>query len=185
MHQTEDTYLIEQILAGNTRAFGDLVDQYQVRVYNFVLNILRNEEDAHEVVQDTFLKVYKSLNTFRGESKLSTWMLRIAYFACMTRLRKVKPVLVDIENHSSSFEGNNVHDQAELGDMRSVLAQALEGLTEDEKGIVTLYYYNDQSIKEICEIMGLKDSNVKIILHRSRKKMSEVLRKVGITEWVS
>ena len=185
MHQTDDTYLIEQILAGNNRAFGDLVDKYQVRVFNFVLNILRNEEDAYEVVQDTFLKVHKSLNTFRNESKLSTWMLRIAYFACMTRLRKVKPNLVDIDNHSGHLNGNNVNEQSELNDMRSVLTKAMDQLSDDEKGIVTLFYYNEQSVKEICEISGLTDSNVKIILHRSRKKLNQVLLKMGITEWAS
>lgn len=185
MHQTEETYLIEQILAGDNRAFGELVDNYQVRVYNFVFNIIHHEEDAHEVVQDTFMKVYKSLSTFRGDSKLSTWILRIAYFACMTRLRKVKPVLVNIDNHNSTFEGNNVTEHAELSDMRSVLAKALEDLSDNEKGIVTLYYYNEQSIKEICDITGLKDSNVKVILHRSRKKMNKFLRKIGVTDWVS
>ncbi|MBR10502.1 MAG: hypothetical protein CMP48_22810 [Rickettsiales bacterium] len=185
MHQTDDTYLIEQILAGNNRAFGDLVDKYQVRVFNFVLNILRNEEDAYEVVQDTFLKVHKSLNTFRNESKLSTWMLRIAYYACLTRLRKVKPNLVDIDNHSGHLNENNVNEQSELNDMRSVLTKAMDQLSDDEKGIVTLFYYNEQSVKEICEISGLTDSNVKIILHRSRKKLNQVLLKMGITEWAS
>ena len=185
MHQTDDTYLIEQILAGNNRAFGDLVDKYQVRVFNFVLNILRNEEDAYEVVQDTFLKVHKSLNTFRNESKLSTWMLRIAYYACLTRLRKVKPNLVDIDNHSGHLNENNVNEQSELNDMRSVLTKAMDQLSDDEKGIVTLFYYNEQSVKEICEISGLTDSNVKIILHRSRKKLNQALLKMGITEWAS
>ena len=185
MHQTDDTYLIEQILAGNNRAFGDLVDKYQVRVFNFVLNILRNEEDAYEVVQDTFLKVHKSLNTFRNESKWSTWMLRIAYYACLTRLRKVKPNLVDIDNHSGHLNENNVNEQSELNDMRSVLTKAMDQLSDDEKGIVTLFYYNEQSVKEICEISGLTDSNVKIILHRSRKKLNQVLLKMGITEWAS
>lgn len=185
MHQTEDTYLIEQILAGNNRAFGELVDQYQVRVYNFVLNIIRHDEEAHEVVQDTFMKVYKSLSTFRGESKLSTWILRIAYFASLTRLRKKQPVLVDIQDHTGSFEENNVAAQTELNDMKLILNQALANLSNDERGIVTLYYYNEQSIKEICEITGLKDSNVKIILHRSRKKLNEELLRMGITEWAS
>lgn len=185
MQQHDDTYLIEQILAGKNRAFGDLVDRYQVRVYNFVLNILRHEEEAHEVTQDTFLKVHRSLSTFRQESKLSTWMLRIAYFACMTRLRKVKPDLVDIDKHSGYLESNNVSDQTEIGDMRAVLAQAMTKLSHEEKGVVTLYYYNEQSIKEIVKITGLTDSNVKVILHRSRKKLNKVLSNMGITEWAS
>lgn len=185
MDQHHETYLIEKILSGDHRAFGELVDQYQVRVYNFVLKIIGHEEEAHEVVQDTFLKVYKSLNTFRRESKLSTWMLRIAYFTCLTRLRKQKPAMVDIDNHTASLKEDNVTDLSELSDMRSVLAQAMTGLSDDEKGIVTLYYYNEQSIKEICEITGLKDSNVKIILHRSRKKLSKKLSEMGITEWAS
>lgn len=185
MHQPDDLYIIEQILAGNHRAFGELVDKYQVQVYNFVLKILRQEEEAHEVTQDTFMKVFRSLSTFRNESKLSTWMLRIAYYACMTRLRRIKPTMVDIDNHSGQLEDNNVLDQMELSDMRTVLDQAMLGLSDDEKGVVTLFYYNEQSIKEIMEITGLTDSNVKIILHRSRKKLNKELTRMGITEWVS
>lgn len=185
MHPSDDTYLIKQILAGNHRFFGQLVDKYQDRVYNFVFNLLRNEEESHEVVQDTFLKVFRSLGTFRNEAKFSTWMLRIAYFTCMTRLRKAKPDLVTIEHHAHYLKVNNVKDAADLADMRTILSQAMKGLSEEETVLVTLFYYNEQSIKEIGEITGLTESNVKVILHRSRKKLNKWLNKMGISEWMS
>ena len=183
MHQPDDTYLIQQVLQGETHAFGVLVDRYQSKVFNFVLYTLRDREEAHEVVQATFVKVHRSLNTFRNESKFSTWLLKIAYFTCMTRLRKSKPDMVGIEK-GVDHHANNVAEHTNQRDMKVILSQALTHLSEEEQGIVTLFYYNEQSIKEICEITKKTESNIKIILHRSRKKLLQALNKMGITEWV-
>lgn len=185
MHNGEDTDLINDILGGDSRAFGGLVDRYQSRVYNFVVYTLRNQEDADEVTQDTFLKAYKGLSSFRGDSKFSTWLLRIAYNTCMTRLRKVTPSMVDIVATGIDPDGgNNILEQSDLEDMRSVLARAMALLNQSDQALVTLFYYNEQSIKEICEITGESESKIKVDLHRCRKKLLKILNQMGIAEWV-
>ncbi|CAN0099023.1 unnamed protein product [Chrysoparadoxa australica] len=184
----EDVYLIKQILAGDSHGYAELLDRYQRRVYNFVLNIMRNREETEEVVQDTFVKAFGSLNSFRYESKFSTWILRIAYNNSLTRLRKKQLVMTDIDSANGSFDMsgiNNISDQTDQQDIRELLSIALEALSEDEKAIVTLFYYNEQSIQEICDITGKKLSNVKIVLHRSRQKMLKKLNVIGIKEWAS
>lgn len=184
MQYRDDIYLIEQILEGNDRAFPELLDRYQTKVYNFVLYTLRDKEDAHEVTQDTFVKAYRSLHTFRNEAKFSTWLLRIAYFNCMTLLRRKKPILVDIVDHNGHLQGNNIHRETELKDMKMVLSVAMSQLTEEEQALITLFYYNELSIREICDISGESESKVKVTLHRSRKKLLKALHQLGIEEWV-
>lgn len=184
----DDLYLIKRILAGDSSGYAELLDKYQTRVYNFVLNIMHNKEEAEEVVQDTFIKVFKSLGSFRHESKFSTWILRIAYNNSLTLLRKKKLSMVDIDSSSQFLQierVNNIKDQIDQRDIRALLSMAMKVLSQDEKAIVTLFYYNELSIQEICDITGKKVSNVKIVLHRSRQKMLEKLNLMGIKEWAS
>lgn len=184
MQQWNDIYLIKQVLGGNDRAFAELLDRYQTKVFNFVRYTLRDEEDAYEVTQDTFVKAYRALDTFRNEAKFSTWLLRIAYFNCMTLLRKKKPAMVDIADHNNHLHENNIQRDTELKDMKQVLASAMSQLTEDEQAMITMFYYNELSIKEICDITGETDSKVKTSLHRTRKKLLKTLNQLGIEEWV-
>lgn len=185
MTNRADTDLIKDILGGDSRAFGELVDRYQSKVYNFVLYTLRHQDDADEVTQDTFVKAYRALNTFRNEAKFSTWLLRIAYYTCLTRLRKVRVNHVDIAAHGFDLDGgNNISQELNLADMKTILATAMGQLSQDEQMIVTLYYYNEQSVKEIVEITGQTESNIKVGLHRCRKKLLKILNQMGIKEWV-
>ncbi|XOV93555.1 MAG: RNA polymerase sigma factor [Bacteroidota bacterium] len=184
----DDIYLIKQILAGDSQGYAELLDRYQTRVYNFVLYMLRSKEEAEEVVQDTFVNAFKSLRNFRQEAKFSTWLLRIAYNNSLTRLRKKRLTLVDIDSNDSFSQIekiNNISDQSDQQDIQVLLSIALNALSEDEKAVVSLFYYNELSIQEICDITGKKSSNVKIILHRSRQKMLEKLNVLGIKEWAS
>ncbi len=182
----EDNMLIKATLKGDSRAYAQLLDRHERRVYNFVFYILKHREEAEETVQDTFVNAYRSLKSFRAESRFSTWLLRIAYNNAYTRLRKRKLDMVDVEAngvHQAIPGVNNIREETDQQDVRTMLALAMQALTEDEKALVTLYYYNEQTVKEICEITGKKLSNVKVILHRSRQKMLQKLNEVGIKEW--
>lgn len=186
MPEGEEQDLIKRCLAGNRQAYAQMVDTYQVRLYNYALYILQNEEEAEEVVQDVFLKAFNSLASFRMESKLSTWLLTVTRNTCLTYLRKKKLDVLDLElHHSLAFNEDSIAHLTNEQDVKRVLTFALRALTEDEKEIVTLYYYNEQSIKEICDITGKTAANTKIILHRSRKKMLKKLNVIGIKEWVT
>ncbi len=186
MHEQDDIILIKEVIKGNTQMYSILVDRYQKQVFNFVINILKHREEAEETVQDTFMKAFKSLNGFRNEARFSSWLLSIAYNTSMTRLRKKSVVTVNMDathRFSEREAPNNINRQIAATDANKVLSMAMTSLSEDEQAIVTLFYYNEQSIKEICDISGMTASNVKIVLHRSRKKMFQTLDKLGIKEW--
>lgn len=174
--------LIQSILDGEWRKFAILVDKYEAKVYGYVFYMMGNKEDAEEIVQDSFVKAYHSLNKFRGEAAFSTWITRIAHFACLTRLRLKVPLNVTIENAKSSIGEVEAHKEIELKDKRAILDMALMKLKPEERSITTLFYYKEYSLKEIAHISDLSISNVKTILHRSRKKLLETLRKMGIKE---
>ncbi len=179
----EDTYYIKQILDGDSHGYAELLDRYQTRVYNFVLYIMRHKEEAEEVVQDTFVNAFRSLKSFRQEAKFSTWILRIAYNNCLTRLRKKQLSLVEMDGHAMQLPGmNNINEETDRQDMHELLSCAMNVLSEDEQVIVTLFYYNEQSIQEIGDITGKSASNIKIILHRSRQKMLKRLQSNGVKE---
>ena len=97
MTTNNDQILINQIIEGDTNAFSILVDQYKDLVFTLALRMLKNREEAEEVAQDTFIKTYKSLHKFKGDSKFSTWIYRVAYNSCLDRIKKNKKHLNNVE----------------------------------------------------------------------------------------
>ena len=87
---TNDEKIINQIIAGDSNAFSVLVDRYKDLVFTLSLKMLKNREEAEEVAQDTFIKVFKSLSKFKGDSKFSTWIYKVTYNSCLDRLKKNK-----------------------------------------------------------------------------------------------
>lgn len=167
--------IISQVVNGNTGAYRLLVDQYKDLVFSLVLKILRNREEAEEVTQDTFLKAYHALPTFKNESRFSTWLFRIGYNTAISRTRKkviVTSVIDDyvIDNLSIDTVQENL-DQIDQDEKMRILKTAIDKLSEDEQLLINLFYFNKQNIEEICVITGLSESNVKVKLHRIRKKM--------------
>jgi RNA polymerase sigma-70 factor (ECF subfamily) len=182
-----ENQIIRKVLSGNVPAYSAIVRSYQQRVYSLALRILRNEEDAEEAASDAFLKAYQSLNTFRMDSKFSTWLFRIAYNSAISRLRKRKTGKKDIEVYSIDAadidetrlaEINNAMSAMEKSDREKFISSAIERLDPDEAAIVNMYYFDELSVSEICGITELTKSNVKIKLHRSRKKLSDYLSNV-------
>ncbi|MBX2873205.1 MAG: sigma-70 family RNA polymerase sigma factor [Saprospiraceae bacterium] len=181
--QTE-AELIKRILAGEWRNFAILVDKYEAKVYSYTHYLMGNKEDAEEIVQDTFVKAYRSLNQFRGEAAFSTWLIRIAHFGCLTRFRLKKPnkVSIDQAETSQATKEDEPSRNMDLDDRKAILQKALDQLKQDERSVVTLFYYSELPIKEIVEVTDLTESNVKILLHRSRKKLLGILGEMGIKE---
>lgn len=177
--------LIARILDGEWRNYAILVDKYERKVFNYVNYLMGNREEAEELTQDTFTKAYQSLGQFRGEAAFSTWLLRIAHFKCLTKFRKKNYPHVGIET-ARNLEASAIVDpfsELQHADKSRILNTALNQLTDNEKSVITLFYYQDLSIKEIIEITQLKESNVKIHLHRGRKKLFEILNRMGIKEF--
>lgn len=182
MNKPDDQYYIEAVRKGNLQAFSFLVEKYQKLVYTLALKLLKKPEDAEEMAQDTFIKAYQKLDSFEGKSKFSTWLYSITYNACISELRKHRIEFKSLDDRQiSDQDEQKMHDyyrETRKEDQEKYLNLALEKLPEDDQVLVTLYYYENQSMDEISSITGLTVSNVKIKIHRARKKMYELLHEM-------
>jgi RNA polymerase sigma-70 factor (ECF subfamily) len=174
----EITYRIERVKGGDREAFGPLVDVHKDMVYTVCLRMLTSEADAEEAAQDVFVKAFRSIGSFQAKAKFSTWLYRIAYNHCISEIRKkVKMIdLVDELPEGEVDEGEiNGLESISAGERSKYLQIALESLAETDAVVVTLFYYDELSLEEIAEVTGLSSSNIRIKLHRSRKKMYKVI----------
>ncbi len=180
MQTKEDSYYISSILAGNISDFSILIDKYKDMVYTLAYRIVGNREDAEELAQDVFVKVYRYLKNFRGQSKFSTWIYSITYNTSISKVRKKQIESVSLNNHDNTrydiiddgYEEYYNFDKVPV----ELLKQALDELNPVDKSILTLYYQDDKPVKEISKVTGLTDSNVKVRLHRSRQKLFQKLQ---------
>jgi RNA polymerase sigma-70 factor (ECF subfamily) len=182
MNKTDESYYIDAVKNGNVQAFTFLVDKYQNMIYTLALKLMKRAEDAEEMAQDTFVKAFQKIHTYEGKSRFSTWLYSITYNACISELRKRKINFASLDDRQISDQ-----DEARMGDYFSetkkedqerYLTLAMAKLPEDDQFLVTLYYYENQSMDEISAITGLTVSNVKIRIHRARKRMHQLLQEM-------
>ena len=178
---TNDQVYIDSILNGDANAFAVLVDRYKDLVYTLALRMMKHTEEAEEAAQDTFIKTYKSLNKFKGESKFSTWIYRVAYNTCLDRLKKNKRQQYTVEiNEYTEHQVktlDNALDKIEAKEREQIIQDCLALLPSEDSFLLTLYYFEELSLEDIGKIVDLKPNNVKVKLFRSRKKLATVLRK--------
>jgi len=180
MNKVNDQHYIDLVIAGDTNAFSTLLDRYKDMVFTLSLKMLQNREEAEEAAQDTFIKIYRSLGGFKRESKFSTWIYQITYHNCLDRLRKKKrnslPVALDEFKDYEASSLMNVLDTIEKTERKQLIISCLNLLAPEENFLLTLYYFDEASLKEISIIMGINENNVKIKLFRSRKKLAAILK---------
>jgi RNA polymerase sigma-70 factor (ECF subfamily) len=178
---TNDQVYIDNILNGDANAFTVLVDRYKDLVFTLALRMMKHREEAEEVAQDTFIKVYKSLNKFKGDSKFSTWIYRVAYNTCLDRIKKNKRQQYTVEiNEYTEHQVktmDNALDQLEAKEREQSIQDCLALLPSEDSFLLTLYYFEEQSLEEIGKVVGLKPNNVKVKLFRGRKKLATILKK--------
>jgi RNA polymerase sigma factor (sigma-70 family) len=175
----EEKYQLDRVRAGEKEAFAWVVERYKDMVYTVCLRMLAEEEDAADAAQEVFIKAYRSLNGFRDQSKFSTWLYRIAYNHCISVIRRKVRVIDLVDELPENEDPDKWIDglEALTSEERSKhLQQALEALPETDAVVVTLFYYEEMSLEEIAAVTGLSSANIRVRLHRSRKKMYAVLR---------
>lgn len=176
----DDQHYINLIINGDTNAFAILVDRYKDLVYTLTMRMLKNREEAEEVAQDTFVKAYKSLSRFKGDSKFSTWIYRIAYNTSLDRLKKNRKhfndVAIDEFTEHQVKTIDNALSQLENEERNQAIQKCITQLPSDDAFILTLYYFEDQSLDEISKVIGLTPNNVKVKLFRSRKKLATIMK---------
>ncbi|MEN8230464.1 MAG: sigma-70 family RNA polymerase sigma factor [Bacteroidota bacterium] len=178
MKSHNESYFINRVKQGETEAFAWLVDRYRDMVYTICLRMLTVEADAEEAAQDVFVKAFRSIQGFQEKSKFSTWLYRIAYNQSISVIRK-KVRMIDLVDETADFEVDegdiNGLDTLSATERSRYLQMAIEALPETDGVVVTLFYYDELTLEEIAEITGLTNSNIRTKLHRSRKKMYQVI----------
>lgn len=176
---TEDI-LLDKILQGDPAACRFIIDKYKVFAFNIALKITQNREDAEEVTQDSFLKAFKSLNSFNRTSKFSTWLYRITFNMAVSKTRKKKVFFQDIYYENSSEVKTEVtefpSEELEKAEIKKVLEIAMSQLNQDDNLLLTMYYMEEMSMAEVAEITGLEENNIKVKIHRARKKLHQLLQ---------
>ena len=175
-----DETLIQQALAGRQSAFAMLVKRYEKYVFTLSLRFVKNREDAHEVAQDCFMRMFRYLADFRGECKFTTWLYKIVYSTSLNHLRKQNPDIrsLDDEEHPVRLKDESVPDvsrRMEREDRNAALQRAIQMLAPDDANIITLFYLYEQSLDEICQIMDLTMTNAKTKLCRARQRLKTIL----------
>ena len=171
----EDEFYINQVVRGNSNAFAGLVDKHKEMVFTIAVKILRNREDAEEVAQDTFMKAFNALGSFKREAKFSTWLYRIAYNAAISKGRKKRHEFsaIDeemIDNYTTDTVSRSVNE-LDTDEKIEAINILMEKLPEEDNLLLTLFYKKEKPVEEISEITGYSQSNVKVKLYRIRKRM--------------
>lgn len=186
MSKVEDQFYINKVLNGDVNSFSILVDRYKDLIFTIAIRMLKNREEAEEVAQDIFVKIFKSLSKFKGDSKFSTWIYKIAYNTCLDVLKKYNkqnnfiPIDEYLEKQIPELE--NIFDTLVLKEQQVIIQKCLSLLPYEESILLTLYYYEDQSLEEIAKVLNINQNNAKVKLFRIRKKFESILRNQLPTE---
>jgi RNA polymerase sigma-70 factor, ECF subfamily len=181
MQTTSDEALIGRIAGGDRLAMQVLFARHHVRVYRFVLRLMRNEATAEELVSDIFLEIWRGAGKFEGRSAVSTWMLSIARFKALSALRRRPEEQLD-EQTADAIADHADDPEIALAkkDKGAVLRQCLGKLSAEHREIVDLVYYHEKSVNEVAAIVGIPEATVKTRMFYARKKLSELLKEQGI-----
>jgi RNA polymerase sigma-70 factor (ECF subfamily) len=179
----DDHVLIAETLAGDAAAFGQLVRKYQDRLYNALVQSLGMWDEAHDVVQDSFVQAFLKLHSFQGQSKFYTWLYRIAFNTAASSRRKRRPSLSLDHNRESGgpeplFGGEAPHDRALQAERVERVQRALATLTDDHRTILVLREIDGMAYEEIAEILELPVGTVRSRLFRARMQLREELKEV-------
>ena len=179
----DDPRLIADCLAGNTDAYGDLVVRYQDRLFNSVLRLVDNGEDARDVVQEAFLHAYQSLHSFKGDSLFFTWLYRIAINTAISMKRKQRHVLriqPAVEGSSSlepldPSESNRPGHAMEMAEDERRVHEALAKLSPEHRAVLVMKDMEEMMYEDMAEVLEVPIGTIRSRLHRARTELREIL----------
>jgi len=181
---SEDQQDITDCLAGQTEAFGRLVDRYQTRLYNSLLSIVGSPHEAGDVMQEAFLHAFQKLNTFRGHSAFYSWLFRIAMNAMISMKRKTKRIKASVEatRESTGQEPTDPHLNSqpdhvlEVAEKQVLVRAALQELSEEYRAVLVLKEMEGMKYEEIADVLDCPIGTVRSRIHRARQELREKLR---------
>jgi len=183
----EEKQLIQALRNSDESAFRKLVEKYELNVYNTCIGMLGNEDNAKDISQDVFIEVFRSIHKFRGDSKISTWLYRLAVNKSLNHIRdnkkhrivkSIQRFFIKDENETldlQDFGSQNAEQEIEQNEHSKALHQALNKLPENQKTAFVLKNYDDLSYKQISEIMELSHSSVESLIHRAKTNLQKHL----------
>lgn len=173
--------IIQKVKQGNIHAFNEVILTFEKQVYNLAFRIIKNREDAEEVAQDSFVKAYKRIKSFKGNSKFSTWLYRITYNNSLNKISANNRLGFSEELDDDKVNGSiSNHGMKQLLDAerKDFIQKALTKMSPQESTLLTLYYQNECELKEIEEITGISKNTAKVQLHRARKRLEVHLQQM-------
>lgn len=181
MQTTSDELLIGRVANGDRLAMQVLFARHHVRVYRFVLRLVRNEATAEDLLSEVFLDVWRQAGKFEGRSAVSTWILSVARFKALSSLRRRKDEELDDET-ADAIADTQDDPEAALAkkDKGNALRQCLQKLSAEHREIVDLVYYHEKSVAEVAELIGIPEATVKTRMFYARRKLSDLLKEQGI-----
>jgi RNA polymerase sigma factor (sigma-70 family) len=182
-----ETELIERLKAGDEAAFKQLVETHQDKVYNTALGVVQNAQDAEDVAQEVFIQVYRSIHQFKGESKLSTWLYRIATTRALDLLRSKKSKkrfglvqrLFGENNEPVQEIADFNHPGIKLDQKENAakLFKAIKQLPENQKAAFVLHKLEDMSYQEVSEVLNTTVPAIESLMHRAKQNLRKILEK--------
>jgi RNA polymerase sigma-70 factor (ECF subfamily) len=178
---TSDEVLIGRIANGDRLAMQVLFARHHVRVFRFVLRLVRDEASAEDLISEVFLDVWRQAGRFEGRAAVSTWLLAIARFKALSMLRRKPEQELDEEAAEAIEDGADTPDVTlEKKEKSEVLRKCLTSLSAEHREIIDLVYYHEKSVEEVAEIVGIPEATVKTRMFYARKKLAELLKAQGI-----
>jgi RNA polymerase sigma factor (sigma-70 family) len=175
-----DAHYINEVLNGNTNAFVYFIRTYQNKAFGVAVSIVKCEDAAKDVVQDSFIKAYSSLDSFRIDAKFSTWFYRIVVNTALQFIKREKRKDEVAGEYSITDDEktafNNAIAQLEKQDLKKLIKRVFAKIPAKEALILQLYYLDEQSVMEIEEITAYTTVNIKVLLHRGRANFYKILK---------
>ncbi len=187
-----DAEAVRRVISGEKEAFETLVARYEVKIFNVCYRMLGSQEEARELTQDIFLKAFRKIKGFRGDSKFSTWLFQVAVNHCRNRLKYLKRRrYYDTDSTDEPIHGAQGEIERQLPDnarrpdvlseravMKRILHEAIQALSEDFRTAIILRDIQGLSYEEIAEVTGIPEGTVKSRIHRARMEHKERLKHI-------
>ncbi|WP_128928418.1 sigma-70 family RNA polymerase sigma factor [Bradyrhizobium guangxiense] len=183
---TSDDMLLESIADGNRTAMHILYCRHNVRVYRFILRIVRDATAAEDLVSQVFLDVWRTAGQFQGRSQVSTWLLSIARFKALTAMRQRRFEDIDQEDVRQIPDDSDTPETSlDRSDTSAILRACVEKLSPAHREIINLVYYHEKSVEEVGRIIGIPQSTVKTRMFYARKQLADLLKGAGVDRFAA
>ncbi|MGY3237272.1 RNA polymerase sigma-70 factor (ECF subfamily) [Bradyrhizobium sp. USDA 4472] len=183
---TSDDMLLESIADGNRTSMHILYCRHNVRVYRFILRIVRDATTAEDLVSQVFLDVWRTAGQFQGRSQVSTWLLSIARFKALTAMRQRRFEDIDQEDVREIPDGSDTPEASlDRSDTSAILRACVQKLSPAHREIITLIYYHEKSVEEVGQIIGIPQSTVKTRMFYARKQLADLLKGCGVDRFAA